>query len=79
MLTDGVAKRFQHIIQQKVQHQSKAAAVVITMETDMATSLRDRLVRTLIPSNVERWGQTASTTINIRENKRTVEWLLNQF
>ena len=70
--------------------QSQAAAAVATMDTDMDTSLRDRLVRRRIPNNVERrwgggggwggWGggQTASTSFNIRENKRNIEWLLKQ-
>ena len=31
--------------------QSQIAAAVVTMDTDMATSWRDRLVRTLIPNN----------------------------
>ena len=34
------------------------------------TSWRDRLVRTLISNNVERGGQMASNSFNIRENKR---------
>ena len=78
MLTDGVGKRFQHIIQHLIQHQCQAADAVVTMDADMDTSLRDRLVRTLIPNNVERRGQTASTSINSRDNKRNVEWLLKQ-
>ena len=49
MLTAGVSKRFQLI-------QSQAAAAVVTMDTDMDTSLRDRLVRTHVPDNVEREG-----------------------
>ena len=44
----------------------------------MDTSLRDRLVRMRIPNNVERGGQMASTSFNIRENKRNVEWLFKQ-
>ena len=31
-----------------------------------------------IPDNVERGGQTASTSFNIRDNKRTVEQMLKQ-
>ena len=60
--------------------QSQAAAAVVTMDT----SLRDRLVRTLIPNNVERVrggeerGPTASSSFNIRDNKRNVERLLKQ-
>lgn len=50
MLTAGVGEQFQHIIQHLIQRQSQAAAVVITMDTGMDTSLRDRLVRMLIPS-----------------------------
>ena len=42
------------------------------------SSLRDGLVRTRIPNNVQRGGQTASTSFNIRKNKRNVEWLLKQ-
>ena len=49
MLTDGVGKPFQRIFQ----HQSQAAAVDVTMDTDMDTSLRDRLVRRRKPNNVE--------------------------
>ena len=86
MLTDGVDIRFQHIIQHLIQHQSHAAAVDVTMDTDMDKSLRDRLVRMLIRNNVERGrggegrggGQTVSTSFNIREKKRNVEWLLKQ-
>ena len=48
--------------------------------TGMDTSLRDRLVRMRTPKNAERGGQsrgqTASTSCNIRGNKRIVEWLL---
>ena len=44
----------------------------------MDTTLRDRLVRTRIRNNVERGAQTPSTSFNIRENKRNVEWLLKQ-
>ena len=35
-------------------------------------------MRTRIPNNVERGGQTASTSFNIRENKRNVEWLFER-
>ena len=42
------------------------------------SSLRDGLVRTRIPNNVERGWTTASTSFNIRKNKRNVEWLLKQ-
>ena len=49
--------------------QTQAAVVVVTKDTDMDTSLRDRLVRMLIPNNVGRGGQTASTSLNIRDNK----------
>ena len=45
----------------------------LTVDTDTDTSLRDQLVRTRIPNNVERGGQTASTSFNIRGNKRNVE------
>ena len=48
------------------------------MDTVMDTSLGDRLVRTRISNNVERGGQTASSSFNIRDNKRNVEWLLKQ-
>ena len=58
--------------------QSQAEAAVVTMDTDMDTSLRDRLVRRRIPKNVKRGGQMASTSFNIRDNKRNVEWLLKQ-
>ena len=51
--------------------------MVVTMDTDMDTSLRDRFVRTRI-LNVERGGQTASTSFNIRDNKTNVEWLFKQ-
>ena len=44
----------------------------------MDTSLRERLVRTRIPNAVEREGQMVSSSFNIRENKRSVEWLLKQ-
>ena len=44
----------------------------------MDTSLRDGLVRTRLTNNVERGWQTASTSFNIRKNKRNVEWLLKQ-
>ena len=41
--------------------------------------LRNRLVRTRIPTNVERGGrETASTSFNIRDNKRNVEQMLKQ-
>ena len=44
----------------------------------MITSLGDRLVRTRIPSDVDRGGQTASISFNVRDNKRNVEWSLKQ-
>ena len=47
---------------------------VVTMETDMETSSRDRLVRAFIPNNVERREQTALTLLNIRDNKRNVRF-----
>ena len=40
--------------------QSHGAAAVVTMDTDMDTSVGDRLVRTRIPNDVERGGQTGS-------------------
>ena len=59
--------------------QSQAAAAAVTRDTDMVTSLRDRLVRTRIPNNVEvGGGQRASTLFNIHDNKRNVEWLLKK-
>ena len=36
------------------------------------------LTRTCIPNNVERRKQTASFSVNIRENIRNVEWLLEE-
>ena len=39
----------------------------------MDVSLRDRLVRTCIPNNVERGGKMASTSFNIRDNTRNVQ------
>ena len=36
------------------------------MDTDINTSLRNRLVRRRIPNNVERAGQTDLTSFNIR-------------
>ena len=39
------------------------------MNTDMDTSLRKRLARMRIHNNVERGGQSASTSFNIRDNK----------
>ena len=83
MLTAAVGKRFEHIITQHLMQQIlcihfQAAAAIVAMDTDMDTSLRDRLVRKRIPNNVERGRQTASTSFNIRENKRNVEWLLKQ-
>ena len=81
-MTAGLSKRFQRIINIKLHErpciQSQAVAEVVTMDTDMNTSLRDRLVRTRIPNDVEREGQTSSTSFNIRKNKRNVEWLLKQ-
>ena len=56
--------------------QSQAATAVVTVDTDMDTPLRDRLVRTRIANNFERMGQRASISFNIRDNKRSVEWLL---
>ena len=56
MLTDGVGKRLQNIIQHLIQNQSHSEAVVVTMDTDMDRSLREQLVRTLMPNNVEREG-----------------------
>ena len=56
----------------------QAAVTVITMDTDMDTSLRDRLGRKRISNNVVRRGQTALTSFNIRETKRNVEWLLKR-
>lgn len=44
----------------------------------MDTSLRDGLVRTHLTNNVQRGGQTASTSFNIRKNKRNVDWLLKK-
>ena len=44
----------------------------------MDTSLTDRFVRTRIPNNAKTGGQMASTSFNIRENKRNFEWLLKQ-
>ena len=59
--------------------QSRAVAAVFTTDTAMDTSLRDRLVGTRAPNNVESGGETAaSTSFNIRDNKRNVEWLLKQ-
>ena len=80
----GWANDFNISVQQLIQHHFQAAAVVVTMDTDMDmdTLLRDRLVRTLVLNNFERGGgrvgQTASTSFNIRENKRNAEWLLMQ-
>ena len=54
---DTVSTHHQHLIQQA----SREAWYSVT---DMGTSLRDRLVRTLIPNHVE--------------NKRNVEWLLEK-
>ena len=48
------------------------------MDTELDTSLRDRLVCRRIPNIVERGGQTASTSFNIRDNKRNVKRLLKQ-
>ena len=77
-----VLTHHQHLIQQSFHEragiQSQAEAAVVTTDTDMDTSLRDRLVRTCIPNNVERGGQMDSTLFNIRDNKRNVEWLLKQ-
>ena len=42
--------------------------MVVTMDTDLDTSLGDQLVRTRIPKNAE----------NICDNKSNVEWLLKQ-
>ena len=56
------------------------------MDKDMDASWRDRLLRTLIPNNVERRGQTASTLfvcrgLQLRPNDQvlssTVATLLN--
>ena len=79
-MTAGMGKRFNTFnkCDERPCVQSQAAAAVVTMDTDMDTSLRDRLVRTRIPNNVERGGQTASTSFNIHDNKRNVEWLLMQ-
>ena len=68
-----------HLIHERPCIQSQASVAVVTMDSDMDTSLRDRLVRTRIPNNVGRGGQTASTSFNIRDdNERNVEWLLRQ-
>ena len=48
--------------------QPQADAAVVTMDTDMATSLR----------NDERGGQTTSNLFNIHDNKKNVKSLLNQ-
>ena len=53
--------------------QSQAAVTVVTMDT----TLRE-LVRKRIPNNVERRGQTASTSFNIHDNKRNAEWLSSE-
>ena len=50
--------------------QSQAAAVVVTMDTDMDTSLGDRVVRMRIANNVERRWQTVSSSFNIRDDKK---------
>ena len=54
--------------------QPQAAAAVITTDTDIGTSLRDLLVRTRIPINVESGGQKwlQLRSFNIRENKSNV-------
>ena len=39
--------------------QSQVAVAVVTMDTDMVTSLRDQVMRRRIPNNVERGKQTA--------------------
>ena len=70
MLTAGVGTRFLKAsstfdstkLHERPGIQSQAAA----MNTDMDTSLRDRLVRTRMPTNVERGAN----------NKRNVQWLL---
>ena len=50
---------FQPLISTKLHEkpgiQSQAAAAVVTMDTEMDMSLRDRLVRMRIPNNVERY------------------------
>ena len=67
MLTVGVSKRFQHTStfdstnrHERPSIQSQAAAVVDTMDMDMDTSLRDRLVCTGVPNNVVRGGANQS-------------------
>ena len=57
---------------------SREALYIVTMDTDMDSSLRDRLVRTRISNTIEREGQMVSSSFNIRENRRSVEWLLKQ-
>lgn len=65
MLPAGVGKRFQHIneFDSRTPFQSHAAAAVVTKKA----SLRDRLMRTRRPNNVERegGGQTALTSFVI--------------
>ena len=70
-----------HLIQQTFKRSPvfsprRAAAAVVTMDTDMDTTLRDRLVRKRIHNNVESEGHGASNLFNmIRDNKRIVECL----
>ena len=93
MLTGGVGKWFQHIINIWFNKASREARYsvpgrsrdcyhgygIVTMDTDMDTSLRDRLLSTLMPNKVERGGQTASWSLfNIRDNKGNVERLLKK-
>ena len=68
MLTDRVGKQFQHIQQPGIQ--SQAAAVVVTMDTDMDTSLGDRLVSTLIPNNVQRGWHTSFNFIQLSRKQK---------
>ena len=48
----------------------QAAAAVVTWDTDIDTSLRDRLVRTRKSNKVERGGKTASTSFNSQRLKK---------
>ena len=56
MLTSGEGNRFYNIdtkLHGRPGIQSQAAAAIVTMDTDTNTSLKDKLVRTLIPNNRE--------------------------
>ena len=74
MLNAGGGKRFQHNLSSTF-----VAVTPLYVHLNCSRGLRNRLVRTRTPNNVEKGGrETASTSFNIRDNKRNVEQILKQ-